>query len=161
MVVRGSAWEGGLLDVRQRDACVEGSGNESVPECVGPYRLGDPGAASHAADDTRGTVPVQPSAIGGEEDRAFTPLANRKVDSTGGARGKGMVTILPPLRVMVSVRWPRSWPRASVFAPVASETLSPLSASSEISACSAAGPRPAATSRAPSSLRSRPVACDS
>src|SRR5258708_26998064 len=101
MVVRGSAWEGGLLDIPQRDACVEGRGNESVPECVGPYRLGDPGAARHAADDTRGTVPVQPSAIGGEEYRAFTPLANRKGDSTAGARAKGMVTILPTFRVIV------------------------------------------------------------
>src|SRR5260221_12090813 len=110
MVVRGSAWEGGLLDIPQRDACVEGRGNESVPECVGPYRLGDPGAASHAADDTRGTVPVQPSAIGGDEDRGFTPLANRKVDSTGGARGKGMGAILPPLGGVVSVRGARPWP---------------------------------------------------
>ena len=41
-------------------------------------------------------------------------------------------------------------------APVASETRSPLSASREISACSAGGPSPAATRSAPSSLRSRP-----
>jgi len=34
-------------------------------------------------------------------------------------------------------------------APIASETRSPLRASSETSACSDAGPRPAATSRAP------------
>jgi hypothetical protein len=34
----------------------------------------------------------------------------------------GMVTTLPSLRVMVSVRWPRSVPSASMLAPVASET---------------------------------------
>jgi hypothetical protein len=44
---------------------------------------------------------------------------------------------------------------------VASETRSPFRASSEISACCCAGPRSAATSIAPSSLRSSPVACDS
>jgi hypothetical protein len=59
-----------------------------------------------------------------------------------------MVTVLPPLRTMVSVRCPRSKPSASMFAPIASETRSPLSARSEMSACSAAGPSPAATSRA-------------
>ena len=36
---------------------------------------------------------------------------------------------------------------------VASDTRRPFSASSEISACSVGGPRPAATSNAPSSLR--------
>ena len=39
-------------------------------------------------------------------------------------------------------------------APVASETRSPFRASKEISACSGGGPRPAATSSAPSSVRS-------
>ncbi len=73
----------------------------------------------------------------------------------------GIVTILPPLRRMVRVRWPRSRPSASMFAPVASETRSPLRASSEMRACSIAGPSPAATSRAPTSLRSRPMAWDS
>jgi hypothetical protein len=41
---------------------------------------------------------------------------------------------------------------------LASETRSPFSASSEISACSDGGPSPAATSSAPISLRSRAVA---
>jgi len=77
------------------------------------------------------------------------------------ARASGMVTTLPPLRVIVIVRCPRSRPRCSMSAPVASETRSPFSASSEISACSHGGPSPAATSKAPSSLRSRATACDS
>src|SRR5262249_32331324 len=44
----------------------------------------------------------------------------------------GMVTSLPPLRVIVSVRCQRSRPRCSTSARVASETRSPFSASSEI-----------------------------
>ena len=70
----------------------------------------------------------------------------------------GMVTTLPPLRVIVRVRWPRSRSRCSMPAPVASETRSPFSASSEISACYVGGPSPAATSGAPSSLRSSAAA---
>jgi hypothetical protein len=60
--------------------------------------------------------------------------------------------------VMVRVRCPRSRPRCSMSAPVASEIRSPFKASSEISACSVGGPSPAATSSAPSSLRSRATA---
>jgi hypothetical protein len=62
--------------------------------------------------------------------------------------------------VMVSVRWPRSVPSASMLAPVASETRSPFKASREMRACSAAAPSPAATRIAPSSLRSSLVACE-
>ena len=49
------------------------------------------------------------------------------------------------------VRCPRSRPRCSMSAPVASDTRRPFSASSEISACSGGGPSPAATSMAPRS----------
>src|SRR5215467_3813624 len=46
-----------------------------------------------------------------------------------------MVTTLPPLRVMTGVRCPRSAPRFSMLAPVASGTRSPFRASNQISAC--------------------------
>jgi hypothetical protein len=72
-----------------------------------------------------------------------------------------MVASLPPLRVITKVRCPRSTPRASMVAPVASETPSPLRASRQMSACPAGAPSPAAASSAPSSFRSSPVACDS
>jgi len=51
--------------------------------------------------------------------------------------------------------------RVAVQAAPASQTRSPFSASSEISACSGGGPSPAATSSAPSSLRSSATAYDS
>ena len=65
-----------------------------------------------------------------------SPMAKSIARAVRGA--SGMVTTLPPLRVIVRVRWPRSRSRCSMSAPVASETRSPFSASSEISACSAA-----------------------
>jgi hypothetical protein len=73
----------------------------------------------------------------------------------------GMVTILPPLRSTVSVRWPRSVPSASMIAPSASPIRSPFKISSETSAWSTGLPSPAATSSDPTSLRSSAVACDS
>jgi hypothetical protein len=76
-----------------------------------------------------------------------SPMARSMARAVRGA--SGMVTTLPPLRVITRVRWPRSRPRCSMSAPVASETRSPLRASSEIRACSAAGPIPAATRSAP------------
>jgi len=47
--------------------------------------LGDPGAASHPADDPGGAVPVEPLAVGGEEQRSFGALAGGQVDRPGGA----------------------------------------------------------------------------
>jgi hypothetical protein len=51
----------------------------------------------------------------------------------------GTVTTLPPLRTTVRVRWPLSMPRASMSAPIASETRRPFRARSEIRACSGCG----------------------
>src|SRR5438309_5006860 len=54
-----------------------------------------------------------------------SPMARSTALAVRGARGS--VTILPPFRVTVSVRWPRSRPSASILAPSASEIRSPLS----------------------------------
>jgi hypothetical protein len=62
------------------------------------------------------------------------------------------------LRVIVRVLCQCSRPRCSMSAPVASETRSPFKASSETSAWPPGGPSPAATSKAPSSLRSSATA---
>ena len=131
-----------------------------MPQRVGPDRLGDPSAAGRPTNDPGGTVPVQPLPIWGEEDRPSTcsPTAKSIARAVRGAGG--MVTTLPPLRVIIRVWCPRSTPSASTLAPVASETRSPSSASKETSTCPTGDPSPAATSSAPSSLRSSPVACD-
>ncbi len=47
--------------------------------------LGQPGAAGDPADDPPGSVPVQPLAGGGGEDRSFAALADGQVDRPGGA----------------------------------------------------------------------------
>ena len=101
----------------------------------------------------------RPSAAWNTGPPVRSPMARSIARAVRGA--SGMVTTLPPLRVMVRVRCPRSRPRCSMSAPVASDTRSPFKASSEISACSAGGPSPAATSSAPSSLRSSATAWDS
>ena len=55
----GIGMRGGFLHVPERDACVEGCGDERVPQGVWPDRLGDPGAAGYPADKPGGAVPVQ------------------------------------------------------------------------------------------------------
>jgi hypothetical protein len=123
-----------LLHVPQRHPGIQ-TGDERVPQRVRGDGLGDPGAAGGPADDPPGAVPVQPPPFPGQEYWAFGALADGQVDRPGAVRdASGMVTTLPPLRVTVRVRCPRSRPRCSTSSPVASDTRSPLSASSKISA---------------------------
>ena len=79
---------GGFLHVPERHACVERRGDEPVRERVWPDGLGDPGAAGYPVDDPGGAVPVQPTAIGSQQDGPFTALADGQVDRPGGARGE-------------------------------------------------------------------------
>jgi hypothetical protein len=51
-----------------------------------PDSLADPRPASDTADDPPGTVPVQPPAVGGQEDGAVGTLADGQVDRPCGPR---------------------------------------------------------------------------
>ena len=140
---------------------VECGSDECVPERVGPTGLVIP--ARRAIRRTIRPAPCRssrrPSAARKMGPSLRSPIARSIARAVRGA--SGIVTTSPPLRVITKVRCPRSMPSASMPALVASDTRSPLRASREISACSAGGPSPAATSSAPSSLRSRAVAWDS
>ncbi len=140
---------GGLLHVLQRHPGIERGRNERVSQRVRANVLGDPGPAGNSPHDPGGAVPVQPlpspARNSGPSERS--PVARSMARAVRGA--SGMVTTLPPLPVITRVRWPRSRPRCSMSAPVASDTLSPLSASSEIRACSAGGPSPAGDQERP------------
>ena len=149
---------GGLLHIAQRNPSIKRGGNKSVPKRVGADVFADVGAAGDLADDPPGAVPVQPPPVIGEEDGAIAAFPGGQVDRPGGARRQRDGDDLAALTGDRQVRCPRSRPRCSMSAPVASETRSPFSASREISACSSGGPSPAPTSRAPSSLRSKAVA---
>jgi hypothetical protein len=151
---------GGLLHIPQRHPDVKRGGDERVSERVRAHVLGDTGAAGDPADDLGGPCRSsrRPSAVVNSGPSVRSPVARSIARVVRGA--SRMVTILPPLREMTRVRCPRSRPRCSISAPVASETRSPLRVSSEMRACSAGGPSPAATRSAPSSLRSMAVACD-
>jgi hypothetical protein len=152
---------GCLLDIAERHPGLQGCGDERVPKRVGCDGLADPGAAG-------GLRTIRPAACRSSRRSSLatntgpsvrSPMARSIARAVRGA--SGTVTTLPPLRVMTRVRCPRSSPRCSMSAPVASDTRSPFGASSEISACPAGGPSPAATSRAPGSLRSSATAWDS
>ena len=71
---------GRFLHVTKRHPGIEGGGDERMPQGVWPGRLGDPCAAGDPAHDPPGTVPVQPAAMGRQEDRSFGALADGQVD---------------------------------------------------------------------------------
>jgi hypothetical protein len=113
------------------------------------------------ADDPPGAVPVQPLPGSGQEDGAAGAFAGGQVDRPRGPRRER------DHRPLAALPHDGQGPVAAFGAEsldVGAGGLGdpqPLSASSETSACSTALPIPAATSRAPTSLRSSPVACDS
>jgi hypothetical protein len=75
------------LAVAQRDAGVEGSGDERAQR-VRPDLLVQPGASSHALHDPSGAVPVHPLPVTTQEDRPVQAFADRQVDRAGGARSE-------------------------------------------------------------------------
>jgi len=125
---------GGFLHVPQRDPGVQRGSDERVPQRVRPDRLGDPGTAGHPAHDRpaqwRSSRCPSPRRKTGPSLRS--PMARSIARAVRGA--SGTVTTLPPLGVTTRVRCPRSTPRAWMSAPTASDTRSPLRASSEMSA---------------------------
>ena len=77
---------GGLLDVAQRHAGVQGGGDECVPQRVRPDGLGDPGAARDLADDPPGALPVQPPPSAVRKTGPSQRSPGGQVDRPGGAR---------------------------------------------------------------------------
>jgi hypothetical protein len=65
----------------------------------------------------------RPSAVRNTGPSVPSPMARSIAPAVRGA--SGIATTLPPLWVIVRVRWPRSRPRCSMSAPVASEIRRP------------------------------------
>ena len=153
---------GGLLHVAQQHPGIGSGGDEGVSQRVRRDGLADPGAAGGRADDPPGAVPVQPPPVRGPEHRPAGALADGQVDRPGRPRRQRYRDDLAApcgCSSASGARAPR--PGCSTSAPAASQTRSPFSASSEISACPAGEPSPAAASSAPGSLRSSAAARDS
>src|SRR5260370_40162401 len=100
MVVRGSACDAASCTSRSGTPAsnLAVSGDECVPQRVGPDGLGNPGAAGDRGDDPPGAVPVQPAPAGGEEvgPSARSPVGRAIARAVRG--GGGVVTAVPPLR---------------------------------------------------------------
>src|SRR5260370_5300304 len=98
MVVRGSACDAASCPSRSGTPAsnLAVSGDECVPQRVGPDGLGNPGAAGDRADDPPGAVPVQPAPAGGEEagPSARSPVA-RAVAQAGRGEGRVVATVPP------------------------------------------------------------------
>jgi hypothetical protein len=129
-----------------------------VPEGVGPDRFGDACLPGGAFDDPGGAVPAHPGPVRAEEDRPVEPFPDRQVDRPRGPRGErdgddlaalpqdrqGPVAAFETERVDISTQG---------FADP-----QPVDRQQRDQGVPAAGPRPAATSSAPTSLRSNAVA---
>ena len=102
---------GGFLHVAQRHAGIERGGDERVPERVRADGLPIP--ARRATRRTIRAAPCRssrrPSPARNIGPSVRSPMARSIARAVRGA--SGMVTTLPPLRVMARVRWPRSRPR--------------------------------------------------
>lgn len=152
-----------LLHVAERHPGIESCRDEGVPECVRTHGLEvkDPSTPSDASDDPAGSVAIEAAAVATAENRALATLADCKVDGAGGAWGDGDGDDLAAL----------AHDGQSSMSPLEAECLDigtgrlrdpqSVERENERRACSAAAPSPAATRRAPTSLRSSPVACDS
>jgi hypothetical protein len=71
---------GGFLHVAERDADIEGGGDEGVAEGALADLLVQNGAAGDPADDPPGPMPVEPLPGRGGEDGSFAAFANGQVD---------------------------------------------------------------------------------
>ena len=153
---------GGFLDVAQRDAGVEGGGDERVAQGVGSDSLGDPGAAGDAPHDParrrggrvgcrRRSRKIGPS--------LRSPMARSTARAVRGA--SGMVTILPPLRMHGQGAVPALEAEAFDVGADRFRDPQPVERQQRDQGVIAGPASPAATSIAPTSLRSSPVAWDS
>src|SRR5258708_17367790 len=108
MVVRGSACDAASCTSRSGTPAsnLAVSGDECVPQRVGPDGLGNPGAAGDRADDPPGAVPGQPAPAGGEElgPSARSPVTRSIPRAVRGV--SGMVATAPPLSALTRGRCP-------------------------------------------------------
>lgn len=119
------------------------------------------GAAGEAPDDPSGAVAVQPAPIGRQEDGSFGALADGQVDRPGGARcqrdGDHLAALVGDHQGAVAALDTQGLNAgAGGFGDP-----QPVQREQRDQRVLAGGPRPEATSSAPSSLRSRPTAWDS
>src|SRR4029077_12017097 len=173
IVVLGSACEAASCTSRSGTPASSAAVRNACLKVCGPMALviparrggggggGGGGAAGALADDRGSPVAVQPTAVRGQEDRPRAAFADGQVDRSRGTRRERDGDDLPALAGDHQRPVPALDAHGLDVGAGGFGNRSPLRASREISACSAGGPSPTATSSASSSLRSRPVACDS
>jgi hypothetical protein len=77
---------GGFLDVTERDARVEGGGDERVAQGVRTDPVGDAGTTGDAANDATGRVPIESLTACTNEARSFAAFTDGQIDRTGSPR---------------------------------------------------------------------------
>ena len=108
-----------LLDVAQRNAGVQGGGDERVAESVRADPLGDAGEAGDAAHDPAGRMPFDSATAGFDEDRPLAPFPDGQIDRSGDAWRQWHRDDLGALAYHGQGAVAASWPSASMLAPIA------------------------------------------
>src|SRR5205085_4642925 len=88
---------GGDLHVSERDARIEGSGDEAVAEGVGRDVLGDAGSLGQATHDPRRSLSVKAVSRGTSQERPAQAFTRGEVDGPTDPGRKGDDSELGPL----------------------------------------------------------------
>jgi hypothetical protein len=148
------------LDVAEGHSGIETSDDERVAQGMRPDRLVDPGTAGEAPHDPPGGVTVESCAVAAEEDRSLDALTDREVDRPGGTRGQWDRDDLAALAEHGEGAMPALGAECFDVGAESFGDSEPVDGQQRYES-SRADAKPAVTSSAPTSLRSRPVACDS
>ena len=153
---------GGVLDVTEWHAGIEGSREERVAQRVRAGSLRDPGALGQPPHRPSSGVPGQALAVVAEEDRPVEPLTDRQIEGPGSAwcegDGDGLAALAmhhqgaaaPVEAELVDVGTERLGVPQTVQRQQRTQHMILRRRQSGLN-----------KERAPSSLRSRPTACDS
>jgi len=79
---------GGFLNVAQRDAGVEGGGDERVKQRMGTDLLEDPCPSGDSPHDPGSAVTIETATGKITKDRTGAAFSDRKVDGPGSSRGE-------------------------------------------------------------------------
>jgi hypothetical protein len=125
-----------LLNVTKRDPASRAAVIEGVTQRVRYDPLADSGTASDTAHDPPSSMPVDPFAVGSEEDRAFHTFPDGQVNSAGDAGSEWRRHQLAARAQHRQRAMPALHTEGSMCAPSASDTRNPFNANSETNAWS-------------------------
>jgi hypothetical protein len=132
-----------------------------MPEGMRCDRLGDPGSPGYPVNDPRRGVAVEAAAVGWHEYGSLAAFPDGQVDGAGGARGEGNGDGLAAFTHDGEGAMPAFETEGFDVGAAGFGDPQPVEGQQRDQGVVGGPAQPAATSKAPTSLRSRPTAWDS